>query len=116
MLEKSYSNNVKFTHSGKQRPLDTLIEEVRELISRNVGPTTTNNIMDNTDPLWLVGRPILHKFIDEHSREEEWYEGYILSYNAATKMHEVAYVEEEQHCFYDLMEDVNAGDLEILED
>jgi len=52
-------------------------------------------VAPGTDPLSLVGRHILHLFVDE---DNKWYEGYILSYSPQTNHHEVAYNEEEQTC------------------
>ena len=80
--------------------------------------TATNGVIshagstDSLDPLSLVGRRVLHKFIDEQS-QEKWYEGFILGYNPTTKMHEVAYVEEETFHF-NLTDDICDGDLKIL--
>ena len=62
-----------------------------------------------------MGRHISHKFIDEDSQEEVWYEGYIVGYNAATRMHELAYVEEEIF-FYDLTDDLHDGDIVFFDE
>ena len=40
--------------------------------------------------------------------------GYVLSYNIQTHLHEVAYDQEDEHHFFNLMEDISVGDLKIL--
>ena len=40
------------------------------------------------DPFSLVGRDVLHRFVDEStssSGSEQWYEGFILSYYKTTR-------------------------------
>ena len=59
-------------------------------------------------PESLVGKKVLHKFQVEG--EEKWYNGYVVSYNAVTHLHEVAYDKEEE---YNLLEDISQGDLII---
>ena len=61
----------------------------------------------------LVGREILHRFNVEG--EEKWYAGHVVSYNAVTHLHEVAY-EGEENCFFNLLEDVNNGDIILNHD
>ena len=39
------------------------------------------------DPMSLVGRNILHKFLNENDNDE-WYSGYVVSYNSAKQLHE----------------------------
>ena len=50
---------------------------------------------------------MLHRFITDG--EQKWFPGVVLSYNARTKLHEILY--EEEHCFFNLMEDIAQGDL-----
>ncbi len=78
-----------------------LIKEFKEIIISNADDDASETNLDS-DPLSLVGSHISHKFVDEHSGEETWYEGFILGYNTATKMHEVAYVEEVNSCYFNL--------------
>ena len=109
---------ITFTHLRKKRPLPELIKEVKEFIAAN----TLSNFNDaneidtplHMDPLSLVGRHIYHRFIDEsNSGSEDWYEGFILSYNATTRLHEIAYVEEDNNFHYNLIDDLVAGDLKF---
>lgn len=44
---------------------------------------------------------------------EHWYEGFILGYNATTRLHEIAYVEEDDNFRYNLIDDLVAGDLKF---
>ena len=57
----------------------------------------------NHDPQSLVGREILHRFDVEG--EEKWYSGHVLSYNAVTHLHEVAYDAEKEPCFLNLLDE-----------
>lgn len=56
----------------------------------------------------LVGGKGLHRFAVES--EERWYTGYVVSYNAVTHLHEVAYHGEEDS-FFNLLEDFSNSDL-----
>uniref|UniRef100_A0A1X7T216 Uncharacterized protein n=1 Tax=Amphimedon queenslandica TaxID=400682 RepID=A0A1X7T216_AMPQE len=101
--------NIKFSHSGKQRPLGQVIEELSNYIDCNLhdlSPYICN-------PSALVGRRIKHKFIEE-TKEIEWYIGMVLDYDSDTKAHEVLYDGEVDHCFFDLTMDLLNGDLIIL--
>ena len=62
------------------------------------------------DPVSLVGKRICHKF--EVDGQDEWYDGYVISYNAVTHLHEIVYNGEE-HCYFNLQEDILHGDLSI---
>ena len=62
-------------------------------------------------PESLVGKKVLHKFQVEG--EEKWYNGYVVSYNAVTHLHEVAYDEEEEYYYFNLLEGIIQGDLII---
>ena len=92
---------ITFTHLRKKRPLPELIKEVKEFIAANPPNKYDGNEVDtplNMDPFSLVGRHVYHRFIDEStststSGSEQWYEGFILGYNATTRLHEIAYVE-----------------------
>ena len=59
----------------------------------------------------MVGKEIKHKFKDEDTGEERWYNGTIIDCNPFTKLHEVSYHGEEENCFFDLIQDLIAGDL-----
>jgi hypothetical protein len=57
----------------------------------------------------LVGKRVLHRF--EVENEEKWFSGIIMSYSPSSCLHEIAYEDEEEHCFFNLMEDLSKGDL-----
>ena len=95
---KLLNQKIRMKFSKKQ--FKVLIDEFKDIISNNpCSQSGTASIGEECsssyNPLGLVGRHISHKFIDEDSQEEVWYEGYIVGYNAATTMHELAYIEEE---------------------
>ena len=62
----------------------------------------------------LVGKRILHRF--ETDGEEQWYSGVVVSYNAVNKLFEIAYDDEEDHCFFNLLQDLAQGDLVVHSD
>ena len=104
-----------FTQSGRRKPLNVLIDEFKDVIICN-RYTRTGEESCNYNPLALVGKHISHKFICEDRQEEIWFEGFIVGYNAATKMHELAYIEEEENFYYDLTTDLQDGDIIFLDD
>ena len=105
--------NIKFSRNRKQRPLTELVKEVRNFISKYDDTTATAECTHTDDPMSLVGKQVLHKFMDETDREE-WYSGYIVAYNCAKQLHEIAYENEDDHCHFNLMEDLKAGDLKVF--
>lgn len=62
----------------------------------------------------LVGRRVLHRF--EVENEEKWFSGFIVSYSPRSCLHEIAYEGEEEHCFFNLIEDLSKGDLIVQAD
>ena len=104
--------NIKFSKDRKQRPLTELIQEVHSFISKYDDATATAECIQTDDPMSLVGKKVLHKFMDE-GNNEEWYSGYVVAYNSAKQLHEIAYENEDDHCHFNLMEDLKAGDLKV---
>jgi hypothetical protein len=49
----------------------------------------------------------------DESDNEEWYIGFVVAYNSAKQLHEIAYEDEDDHCHFNLMEDLKAGDLKV---
>ena len=88
-----------FIHNGKQRPLGVITEEVREFFSTQ-NHSVAHTITPDTDPLSLVGRHIIHLFVDKNSGKDHWYEGYILNYIPQSNQHAVAYYDEEEETYY----------------
>ena len=98
--------NIPFTTKGKQRPLSNIIRE----FSAHLQCHGTCSVIANTHSYTsesLVGRSVLHKF--EVDNEEKWFSGFIVSFNPRTHLHEIAYDEEEEHCFFNLLEDIIKG-------
>ena len=94
------------SRSRKQRPVSDIVEELSDFITRNSPfPAVLQN------PEALVGSRIKHRF--ETNGEMKWYNGVVVSFNVSTKEHEVAYDEEENHCFFDLSVDIANKDLVI---
>lgn len=56
----------------------------------------------------------MHKF--EVDKEEKWFLGFIVSYNLNTHLREIAYDGEDEHCFFNLQEDITRSDLIIKAD
>ena len=69
------------------------------------------NVFNQMIPCPLLGK-VSHKFMDE-SDSEEWYIGFVVAYNGAKQLHEIAYKNEDEHYHFNLMEDLKAGDLKI---
>ena len=63
----------------------------------------------------MVGQRVCHKFELEETQEEQWYYGSVIGYDVATKLHEVIYDGKEEHCHFDLTQDLILGDLKIIE-
>ena len=61
----------------------------------------------DVDPATLVGKSIEHKFKLDSS-EFEWFRGFVLDYDTKTSLHEVVYEGEEEHCHFNLLEDLYA--------
>ena len=109
------SINIPFTTKGKQRPLSYIIRELSTHLqclgdrdgTESVASRTTHSYTSEA----LVGRTIMHKF--EVDKAEKWFSGVIISYNPNTHLHEIAYDGEEQHCFFNLQEDLAMDDLII---
>ena len=93
--------SIPFSHSKKKRPLSQIIKELADYITS----------ISHKDPSTLVGKQVKHKFKDEDTDEEQWYSGIVIDYNTVTKLHEISYNGEVEHCHFDLMQDLIAGDL-----
>lgn len=107
--KKVLNQNIRiiFSHARQQRPLSQVIEELSVFISEN---TPFMDILQN--PEGIVGSQVNHQFVIDG--QTKWFTGTIISYNASTKTHELAYNEEEEHCNFDLSIDIANGDIEIV--
>ena len=84
----------------------------------------TDELQDSThclreNPSQLVKKRIKHKFFDEDTGSEQWYEGYVLSFSKSTnlKVYTVKYDGEDSTCYFQLdefLEDISAKDLCVL--
>ena len=109
------SINIPFTTRGKQRPLSVIIREFSthlQCLGDHDGTESVASCTYTSDA--LVGRTVMHRF--EVEKEEKWFMGLIISYNPNTHLHEIAYDDEEEHCFFNLQEDLARGDLIIQAD
>lgn len=107
------SINIPFTTKGKQRPLSDIIREFSAHLQCEGASSVVHSTNSYTSES-LVGRRVLHRF--EVENEERWFSGFIVSYNPGTRLHEIAYDGEEQHCFFNLLEDLSNGDLIVQTD
>ena len=99
---------IPFTCSRKQRPIQEIIEELSQYIQR----TSSSYVSDVVNhPSSLIGKGIWHRF--ETEEQEKWYSGTIINYDSVSKIFEVLYDNDEERYFFELMEDVNNGDLII---
>lgn len=98
--------NISFTKGWTQRSLPEIVNDLKKF--SDPAPST----LPSTDPFSLVGKEVNHRFIVES--EEQWFHGFVLSYNTNTKMYELVYDGETEHQYFDLREDITNGDLEIL--
>ena len=98
---------ITFTQSRRQRPFNEVIKALSDFLNQN--PT------DVPDLNSIVGQRTGHKFELEETREEHWYYGNVIGYDPLTKLHEVSYDDEEEHCYFDLTQDMISGELKFLE-
>ena len=75
----------------------------------NPCPNTQQNAVTFAES--LVGKKVLHKF--EVNTKEQGFTGFVVSYDKQTRLHEVEYDDEEEHCFFDLLQDISQGDLVV---
>ena len=66
------------------------------------------------DPGSLVGRDVTHKFEVDETGEIKWYHSTVIGYDLATKLHQIEYEDEEEHCYFDLTLDQLNGDFKVL--
>ena len=105
--------NISFSKTRKQRPLPEIVNDLKKFIAENPNHDPSLLTLPSTDQFSLVGKEINHRFIVE-SGDEQWFHGFVLSYNANTKMHELIYDGETEHQYFDLSEDISNGDVQIL--
>lgn len=109
------SINISFTTKGKQRPLSDITREFSDHLECEGSSSVANSTCTHRYTAEsLVGRKVLHQF--EVNNEERWFSGFIITYNPQTHLHEIVYDGEEEHCFFNLMEDLSKGELVVQTD
>ena len=99
-----------FTKAGKKIPLAELVNQYKCLIEKN----PISDKADYTGPKDLVGKDIWHRFFDCDSKDYSWFRGFVLAYDEESDKSEIAYEDEEEHCFFNLLVDYSVGDLKII--
>lgn len=118
-LQQKDAASIKFTVNRKQRPIGELVRELKSIIVQQV---QTDESQDSThclreNPSQLVKKRIKHKFFDEDTGSEQWYEGYVLRFSKSTQVYTVKYDGEDSTCSFQLdefLEDISAKDLFVL--
>ena len=106
------SVNIPFTTKGKQRPLVDIIKQFSAYLQCEESRLSSGtHDTDSYTPESLVGRRVLHRF--EVEKEEKWFPGLIISYSPRSCLHEISYEGEEEHCYFNLIEDLLKGDLVV---
>ena len=118
---------ITFSEHGIAKTSDELREEVINMLksedSRKRG--STNNISnapkrkklnaaEHTSEQ-LVGKDVIHKFMNENTSKDELWSGKIISYNPSTKEHTLQYTGDSEQYIYNLSSDINNGDLWLIE-
>lgn len=107
--KKVLSENISipFSKNRKQRPVSEVIKDFMQYLREHCADSESTS--DS-----LVVKRIQHRF--ETDGEEQWYSGVVVSYNAVNKLFEIAYDDEEDHCFFNLLQDLAQGDLVVHSD
>ena len=109
--KKVYKENIRipFSQGGKKRPVATIASELMEFMASS----ELSSKHCDVDPATLVGKSIEHKF-ELDGGEFKWFRGFVIDYDAKTSLHEVVYEGEEEHCHFNLLEDLFAKDLRVI--
>jgi hypothetical protein len=96
--------SIPFTRMRKQRPLSDIVREFSTLLECEGSASNVINSTHGFTSQSLIGRNILHRF--EVESEERWFSGFVVGYNPQTHLHEITYDGEVEHCFFNLLEDL----------
>ena len=109
--KKVYKENIRipFSQHRKKRPVATIASELMEFMASSE-PSSEHGELD---PATLVGKSIEHKF-EVGGGEFEWFQGFVVAYDEETSLHEVVYEGEQEHCHFNLLEDLFAEDLKVV--
>ena len=97
-----------FSRSGKQRPLDDIVQE----IGRFIDSSTTS--LEFANGFLLVGKRINHRFELEDTHVDKWYRGTVVEYDPVSKLHTIRYDSEKDECQFDITVDIILGDLVVI--
>lgn len=121
VLSQSHPDNsvFKFSHGGKVHSVDRLKQNLYKLLTVTVDESTPSPACEQSNalsledilkqPEVLVGSRIKHRF--ELDGELVWYEGTVLQLNYVTNEFQVAYDDEDDVCWFPLIDDLRSGDL-----
>ena len=119
VLGKSHSDNAvfKFSHGGKAHSVQTLKQNLLSVTDDKrctpVPDYEQDNVLSPEDlikqPESLGGGRIKHRF--EVDGKLVWYRGTVLQLNYVTNEFEVAYDDEDDVCWFPLIDDLRNGDL-----
>ena len=100
----------KFSQGGKQFSVDQLQANLFKLLPADE-EATSNTLLDQAlqDPEYLVSRRINHQF--EVEGELVWFKGTVTRYDSQSKEFLVVYDGEEDPCSFQLLDDIENGDL-----
>lgn len=101
-----------FTTNRKQRPLMEIQQELCDFIDESVLPAECESFIRN--PTSLIGRKVMHRFLEAADGTSTWYSGTVLDYSQCDKTHCLTYEGESENCDFDLTLDLILGDLIIL--
>ena len=91
------------------RPVATIASELMEFMASSEPSSDHGDL----DPATLVGKSIEHKF-EVDDGEFEWFQGFVVAYDEETSLNEVVYEGEQEHCHFNLVEDLFAEDLRVV--
>ena len=102
--------HITFSHLRKQRPLNTVIQELSDYLDRDLA-TRSKYVQD---PSTMVGKNFSHLF-KINKLETKWFTGTVLAYDHTTKIHKIQYDGEDDQCQFDLNIDLLSGDIKIID-
>ena len=93
--------------------------DLKSIILQEVPTDELQNTIDSIrkHPSKLVKKRIKHKFFDEQTGSEQWYEGHMLSFSKSTKRYCIKYNGEDSTCSFlldEFLEDILAKELFVL--
>ena len=91
--------SIPFTSSRKKRPLNDIVKELCDNMDKATLPAECALFF--TNPTSLIGRKVMHRFVEEEDRTPTWYSGTIIEYSHEQKNHCLIYEgDPEQYHFH----------------